>query len=284
MSTSFLFALLLSALALTASAQGCGRKCKFRFCKADGEDPPNLRQKGARILIRGPDSSRTGYICRSFPGGKTLGVIKSTGTAIVNKNGVTRPINRWRPAGLSPRFPRNYFQLYNILFLQGLQGPGRRASRGNQEDFLDDICVVLPITAYDILNTDGSIARSISSTKAKDCISFRTRNPAILVEVAWNSSDDFDLFVEGPPGSDGERINDNNIGNCGVPPAGKEAVVYDDFMAGDYKIRLFHFNNCFNKVTKWRVNVIVNGVRIFQRNGRSSVDGRNVLEVTVPIA
>ncbi|CDF40074.1 Gal-2,6-Sulfurylases II [Chondrus crispus] len=112
MKSSFLFVLLLSAFALTVSAQ-CGRTCRFRFCRADGSDPPSLRPKGARILLRGPDSSRTGFICRSFPNGRTLGTIKRTGAAILENKGNVA-INRWRPTGLSPRFPRNHFRLYNI--------------------------------------------------------------------------------------------------------------------------------------------------------------------------
>lgn len=281
MKSSFLFVLLLSAFALTVSAQ-CGRTCRFRFCRADGSDPPSLRPKGAKILLRGPDSSRTGFICRNFPNGRTLGKINKTGAAILENKGNVA-INRWRPTGLSPRFPRNHFRLYNILFLGGLQGPGRRPSRGNQEEFLDDLCVRLPITNYNIANTDGTVFRTIASSNPRDCISFRTINRPVLVEVAWDSSDDFDLSVQGPPGSNGFRINDNLVSACGGPPAGKETVTFTNKVSGTYTITLVHFNNCFNARTRWRVNAIVDGVRVLQRTGRSNVDGREVLEVTFTI-
>lgn len=275
------FALLFAAVTWTVNAQ-CGRQCRFRICQLNGSNPPDLRERGAKILLRGPDTARTGYICRNFPGGRVLGTVEKTGTATVSKGGVTSLINRYSPAGLSPRFPRNYFQLYNILYSGGLQGIGRRASRGNQEDFLDDLCVTLPIVRYNIADTDGSVVRTISTSNARDCISFRTTNPAIVVEVAWDSSDDFDLTVEGPSGS-GRRIRDNNIGRCvNGPPQGKEAVVFTSADPGTYKITLNHFNNCGGR-TRFTVNAIVNGKRVFQRRGRSSVDGRVVLDTSFEV-
>lgn len=282
MKSQILSVLVLSVFALTVSAQ-CGRTCRFRFCRADGSDPPSQRPKGTRTILRGPDSSRSGFICRNFRNGRTLGTIRSTGTALIETGASTTPINKWSPAGLNRSFPRNYFRLYNILFLKGLQGIGRRPSRGNQEDFLDDICVRLPIIDYDILRTDRSVFRTVSTSNPRDCVSFRTINRPILVEVAWDSSDDFDLSVEGPPGSDGQRLRDNLVANCGGPPAGKETVTYRNIIPGTYTIRLFHFNNCFNRRTRWRVNAIVRGKRVLQRTGRSSVDSRQVLELSFTV-
>ena len=160
-----------------------------------------------------------------------------------------------------------------------MQGIGRIASTGNQEDFLDDLCVTLPIRRYNIETSDGSVFPAVSTNNERDCVSFRTINQPILVEVTWDSADDFDLSIQGPDGG-GRLIRDNNIGQCnGGPPQGKEAVVFDTATAGTYEITLRHFNNCGGR-TRFTVNAIVNGVRVFQRRGRSSVDGRIVLEAS----
>ncbi|CDF41302.1 Gal-2,6-Sulfurylases II [Chondrus crispus] len=274
MNASFLFVLLLSALAFTANAQ-CRNLCRFRFCRLDGSMRPN----NARSILRGPDYSRTGFICRNFPGGRTLGRIRSTGTALIQSGSTITPINKFRPNGLSPAFPRNYFRVTPLTFQRNRQGVARRASVGNQEDFLDDLCVRLPIRNYNIDNTDGSVFRTIATSDPRDCIAFRPVVRPIVVDVAWDSSDDFDLSVEGPPGSLGGRVNDNLVAACGLFPAGKEAVSFENMVPGKYTVKLMHFNNCFNKRTRWVVNVVVNGVTIQRRLGRSNVDDRTVLEL-----
>ena len=180
---------------------------------------------------------------------------------------------------MSPAFRFAHFFVTPLTFQRNDQGVARRASAGNQEDFLDDLCVRLPIRNYNIENSDGSVFRTIATSDPRDCVGFRTIVRPIVVDVAWDSDDDFDLSVEGPPGSVGGRINDNFVGACGTAPAGKEAVSFSTMIPGKYTVTLFHFNNCFNKSTKWLVNVVVNGVRIQRRLGRSNVDGRRVLEL-----
>lgn len=277
MKAALLF-LFLSGLILNVQAQ-CGRTCRFRFCRPDG----SLRPKGARILLRGADYTRTASICRNFTGGNTLGNIKRTGAALIESGSLTTPINRFRPEGMSPFFPRNYFRLSTLEFERDRQGISRRAPRGNQEDFLDDLCVRLPITNFDIENEEGNVVRTIATSNPRDCVSFRTIVRPIVVDVAWDSSDDFDLSVEGPPGSEGGRINDNLVALCGQIPAGKEEVSFSNMVPGTYTVKLFHFNNCFNSRTRWVVNVVVNGQRILRRKGRSNVDGREVLELTFTV-
>ncbi|CDF38970.1 Gal-2,6-Sulfurylases II [Chondrus crispus] len=274
MNASFLFVLLLSVIAFTADAQ-CGRSCRFRLCRTDG----SLRPTGTRVLLRGADYTRSASVCRNFPGGRTLGSIRKTGVALVESGSRTTPINRYRPNGLSHPFPPNYFRLSPLTFQRELRGVSRRSPVGNQEDFLDDLCIRLPIRNYNIQNTDGSVFRTIATSDARDCVSFQTVVRPIVVDVAWDSSDDFDLSVDGPPGSQGGRINDNLVYQCGNLPAGKEAVSFTNMVPGKYTVKLFHFNNCFNNRTRWVVNIVINGVRVERRLGRSNVDGRQVLEL-----
>lgn len=278
MKTSILSLLVIFALILTAHAQ-CGRTCRFRFCRPDG----SLRPKGARILLRGPGYTRSAAICRTFRNERSVGTVRKTGPALVEDNSTTTAINRFRPEGLSPFLPRNYFRLNRFEFESDRQGISRRAPRGNQNDFLDDLCIRLPILNYDIVNDDGSVFRTIATSNPRDCISFRTTARPIVVDVAWDSSDDFDLSVEGPPGSEGGRTNDNLVSVCGEIPSGKEAVSFTSMIPGTYTVKLFHFNNCFGNRTRWVVNVVINGQRTLRRKGRSSADGREVLEFTFEV-
>lgn len=275
----FLILGLLATFSLHATAQQCGRTCKFRLCRADGSDF-NLRPKGTRILLRAPKTSLSAYLCRKFPGGRSLGRVRSTGEAIISGKFPPVAISKWRPAGLSPKFSKRYFKLINILYLGGLQGIGRIQPKGNQEDFLDDKCVVLPITTYDIVDGSGKVFRTISSTGPKDCVAVKTRVQPIVVELTWSSEDDFDLSVTGPSGSKSFSNNDNVVGQCGVVPvvpAGKETVTYDDPKNGKYNVNVKHFNSCKGEKTNWTLRLVVNGVTVLTRKGRSSSGGGRVV-------
>lgn len=169
---------------------------------------------------------------------------------------------------------------------------GRRKAKGNQKDFLDDICVILPIRSWDILKPDGSILRTISRSKPGDCVAYETRYPMVLVELQWDSSDDLDLeLVEpdgdlvnrGNPESEAGRLNnDNNVGACGIVPAGKEAIIYDSrkralIESGKYTVTVRHFNNCGNGRTQWMLRVMVHDIVILVRKGRSNLDSGSVI-------
>ncbi|CDF77378.1 Gal-2,6-Sulfurylases II [Chondrus crispus] len=288
MIASFIFVLLLSVIAFTADAR-CGTTCLFRLCRTDGSF--RFNPTGTAVLLRGAGYTRSASVCRDFPDGRTLGNIRKTGVAVIEAvrsktsfdgyGTVKRDtlINRYRPNGLSHPFPRNYFRLSPHLFQRELRGISRRGPVGNQDDFLGGLCIRLPILNYDIQNTDGSVFRTISTSDDRDCVSFSPIVRPIVVDVAWDSSDDFNLSVDGPPGSQGIRNRDNLMYHCGKLPAGKEAVWFKNMVPGKYTVKLFHFNNCFNKRTRWEVNVVINGVRIERKLGRSNVDGRQVLEL-----
>lgn len=111
-------------------------------------------------------------------------------------------ITKYQPKGLSPRFPQNSFNLLPIRFppVPGEMGLARRGSVGNQEDFVDDLCILIPITRYAVLDGNGKVQRKVSTRQRIDCISARVRAPLILVELTWNSDDDFSLHVTEPNG------------------------------------------------------------------------------------
>lgn len=260
----------------------------FRFCEANGEG--TVRDPGARIILRGFGTALSSYVC--LPGPESLGIIRETGEALVSKTGNARtPISKYRPRRLSKRFPKNYFRLYPLPRLGGLKGLGRRKTQGNQNDFLEDLCVVLPITQYDLLNTDGTVGETVTTSRKKSCVSFLTRNPELLIELFWDSSDDLDLtltepdgdiIAKGNPKSElGKLNNDNNVAGCGIVPVGKEAIFYrkgTPIETGTYQINVKHFNNCGNGPTKWTLRVILKGMNILTKSGSSDLDKRQVIE------
>lgn len=256
----------------------CGTICKFRLCRPDGTEN-NLRPKGGRILLRAPNTSLSPFICRKFPGGRTLGRIRTTGEAIISNGFSPVRISKWRPKGLSKKFSKKYFKLVNILYLGGKQGIGRIESMANQEDFLDDKCVQLPITSYDILDK-GKVFRTVSTTDAKDCVSFTTRTAPIVVELTWSSEDDFDLSVKGPKGAKISANNDNLVGTCNskpLVPAGKETVTVDPGKNGKYTVIVRHFKSCKGEKTNWTMRVVIDGKTKLIRKGRSSAGGNKVV-------
>lgn len=210
--------------------------------------------------------------------------VRSTGEAMVaeGKSMDMVPISKFSPAGLRPQFKKSFFKLFKIQFVPEEQGIGRKPTRGNQQEFLDDLCVVLPITSYDVMM--GGKTKTINRSRPSDCLSFRTRNPKVLVELSWNSSDDLDLEVtepdgelvtrEAPEGDSGRLNNDNNVGACGMIPAGKEAVIYEQMLeiaSGDYTATIKHFNNCGDGPTRWRLRVIVDGDVVLTKTGNSDL-------------
>lgn len=65
---------------------------------------------------------------------------------------------------------------------------------------MDDLCIMLPITRYRVLDVNRTVVRRVETRERIDCISIRVRAPLILVELTWNSADDLDLEVTEPNG------------------------------------------------------------------------------------
>lgn len=291
----------LSAMILTVSyaakAPRCGDFCAFRLCKAD-ENRSLLDEVGPVVLLRDENQARDPFVCRKVitdPArflNVSVDVLKTRQAEVhpISERRVSpRPfvqISKYRPSGLSPRFPKNYFKLSEIgrgffpAVPSGL-GLSRRKSVGNQEKFVGDLCVKLPVTSYNELNRKGKITRRITnSKKEEDCISFRTRVPKILIELTWNSPDDFDVTVKEPnrnivssknPRSEsGARlIKDSNVGECGSNVQGIEQIRWlqnGNPKKGTYTIVVRQFLSC-GPPSKWILTVVVDGRKILSRQG-----------------
>lgn len=209
-------------------------------------------------------------------------------------------ISQYLKGSVTRKFPWNYFSIAKLTErpkLPGEVGITRRTSVGNQENFLNGLCVNLPITKYDILKNSGGVAKSVSnSRKSEDCVSFRTAIPSILIELTWQSADDIDLSVLEPNGNrisfrddksvktGGRLVNDQNVARCGEDSTGREQIRWivdnkDNLepLKGNYRVQIRHWKNCGNGPTKWNLAIIVRGKLIFRDSGVSNNKKRDSL-------
>lgn len=291
MKLSFFLAL---SLALSASSvqlspvehqfrPDCGKQCKFILCKPNGLDEPTPFPP--RILLRDPIAFPP-FVCRKDI---SLESVLATGEAKVRpakSKGKFTPISKYNPKGLSPKYPKNYFvatQAIDFPPLPGKQGISRQSNEGNQDENINNLCVLLPITRYSFKK--GTKIRTRKGKK-NDCVAFISIAPKLLIEFTWDSGDDFDLEVKEPSGfkisrrkprsPSGRLLGDNNIGLCDVTDNGKEQVRYlrnEGFAGGEYTVTVKHANNCGKGPTEYKVYVIKEGSVVVSRSGTSNKDG-----------
>lgn len=128
--------------------------------------------------------------------------------------------------------------------------------------------------------------KSVVKTNGEDTewVSFRTRVTKILVELTWDTGDDFDLYVFKPDGKQPSRFNpetatgrlngDFTVGCTRSFKSGRETARYlvtsADVQGGTYKIEAHHFDNCGRGPTKWELRIIINGKVVKTKRGRSN--------------
>lgn len=159
----------LALAALTsASSASCGHTCRFSFC-------PEVFRNTFTIGI--PDQSFTTAIC-DRTGTLSIGVVGSTGEAYVSTESGPVLISQYNPFGLNQAFASSFFKSYTLTnFGSGkLSGVGHEVSQSNQADFLNYKCIILPITAYQVLDKPyGNVIDNVSPNNPfVDCVSFTT--------------------------------------------------------------------------------------------------------------
>lgn len=223
-----LFLVALVVLCTIIRAQ-CGAQCKFRLCRA--AQPITFLQQGIPTFIRAPKVASFPFVCRPK---KRLGKILRTGEAIIRTAGQPSiPISKWRPKGLSRKFSKSFFRLADIPFSRDSQGIVRSTGKGNYYNFLNGVCVILPIQSYEIIKGRKNKTRTISKSSRKDCISFVTETPELIIDLTWSNSEDLDLIVKGPLGSSGRLASGHVNSSC---RGGQETVIFEDAKSGRYDI------------------------------------------------
>lgn len=280
---------------------GCGDICAFRFCKADGQRSvvESKKNKPRIITLRDAGIASNPFICaRLSDSNKLVQVkVKKSGQAKVLKfkeETKFTPISKYLKGTVTSSFSKKYFFLKGITerpSIPGEIGIARLTSMGNQEQFLDDLCVNLPIKSYDVLNKKGRVVNSVSKSKKKeDCIAFRTTVPIILIELTWQNADDIDVRVNEPDGNliayfdlqsakTGGKLNlDQNVARCGEDSTGREQIKWNVRnekrpLDGEYKIQVRHFSTCRDGPTRWNLAVVVNGKLVVRKTGVSKLRG-----------
>lgn len=281
-------------------------QCRYRWCMPEGRQS----RITPRILLRDPEVATIPFVCipEDLPDGTTLNrtvrVFRS-GTAIVQPilprmkvRPDPVPITRFRPRKMFPSFKKDQFFFREVGFppLRNRFGLARRVSRGNQEDFLNNLCVTLPLLQVGIEESDGSLTRVRGKRDSTSCVAFQSEVASILVELTWNTGDNFDLSVIDPNGdivdkdnspsvTGGKLIKDNNLDMCELP-TGREQVNWNQDrdlkpIRGQYTVKVRHTARCNKKKpTRWELAVIVKGQIVLFKGGVSRRPGRFVITAT----
>lgn len=127
----------------------------------------------------------------------------------------------------------------------------------------------------------------------KACVSFRTRVARLLIELAWDSKDNFDIALTNSAGTlnvgresrtgngEGFVLNKDKIETCDVPTkldGKKEQIVYSRDLpeppVDTYTVTVTHRFQCnVGTSTDWSVAIIINGISRDFIFGSSSAPG-----------
>lgn len=283
---SILFILLLS----TANANGnfCGTftsQCRFKLCSVGTGLPGTIAR---RLQLQAANVTAPPIICRRRMT-DTLGYITEMGEPMtIDEEGNQVQLKDWRPEGLDTPFESNFFYPSKFESLRK-SSVARKAFLGNQIEYIDKICVQIPITSFQRRDGhyEGNDTKVIETRgrQSRDCVSFIPQVAELLVEMEWDSVDDFDLKLLEP---DGTIVNKNNLespsgGKFRVDGSaekcfsrrarkvstGKERILYRQVSPppGTYTLKGYHYYNCGFGSTRWRLRVTYNMKLILNETG-----------------
>jgi hypothetical protein len=153
----------------------CGNTCRFTFCP---------RVKDYLFPVGKSDKAVTPSICDAT-GKINVGHVDSTGEASVYniKTGPVK-ISSYSPPGLLQKFSPSFFKSFSLnSFGSDLSGVGHEVPQQNQVEYLDNICIILPLTAYQILNKPGGVVIDNihpAGTETIDCVAFSTSRSKVV--------------------------------------------------------------------------------------------------------
>lgn len=229
-----LFGLML-LLASKLSDASCGEKCLFRFCRP-GEDHYHHKPlpKALQIIMPARGQADFPHVCRP---GRNLLRVRKTGEALISEGsqGLVK-ISQWRPSGIVLGLARKYFKLFQAENTSPAQGVGRSSNSGYS--FLNGRCVILPIRKYEVRNWKGiSVIKVRKGERERECISFRTRAPKLVISLQWNNSANLQLRVVDPLGRNGTLVTAQSFtGRAG----GQRIVIFDRTVTGAYRASVFY--------------------------------------------
>lgn len=164
-------AIILGCLSRGAVEATCYSSCRFTFCPSVYNNAFNIDQ---------PDKSFTTAICDASRS-TVIGHVDSTGEAYVYDHREFVRISEYKPDGLQQSFSPSFFKSYGIHdYGKDLSGIGHETPQANQMEFLNNLCVLVPLTAYQVLDRPyGNVVENRHpSTPFVDCVSFTTYVPS----------------------------------------------------------------------------------------------------------
>lgn len=267
------------------------RACRFSLCSRGGKKAAVTRS----IPLRPPFAVANGPLICLQGSNDGVGFIKESGEPIVVRPNGSFNLSEWTPTrgnvALKPAFARNFFFTSKVP-LFGKSGLSRKGYKGNQQLFMNNKCIKLPIVSYRVVNSNGKQKGTVLTGKSeRDCVGFKTLTTRILVELEWTNNDDLDLRVTEPDGTvlsrfnpdteTGVFFNDDVPSGCfGSKKAGKEVVAYlsrvfgkvNNVQKGRYRVEVEHTRKCRRRRTPFFVRVTVDGIqKIFKK--KTSVKG-----------
>lgn len=279
--------LLLAFIAPSAAQANCGSICRFRLCSLDeptGVDPP-----GRRVQIRASRiSPPTPLICLTGLDDE-VGYVTKIGDPLVEiSDTVHVPFNQYRPTRdgmtLAPKFPRRFFRVGNVPRLRRSSIVRFGQYRGNQEHFLDLICVKIPIIKYEMVKRTKKKVRPgkiiMTDQNPEDCVAFQPSIMTILADLTWEGADQLDLSITEPDGTVLNRITPNTargnfdgdeVKNCGkTQKLGAESAFYKKrtdgrrgvfIPRGEFIYDVDIFKKCKKPArVRWNLRITVDGV------------------------
>ncbi len=149
----------------------CGDECKFSFCYDYHKPSYGLN---AFMIGRYSDRPFTPAICDKY-GKFVVGVVGSTGEAYVMEDWKKTLISNYSPYGLAQNFSPSFFKTFALDRVQR-SGVGHETPQQNQLNYLDNKCIVLPLTAYQKLDKYGHVIDNVHPRGRPfvDCVAFRT--------------------------------------------------------------------------------------------------------------
>lgn len=170
MRTWFAFSLLIACV--SATQQPCFLGCRFHVCSGVND---------LLISKAGQQAGTTSSICSKSDSLRIGNVVSSGHAFVAPKSGDPIPFSSYSPNGMRQRLSGS--------FLKALTSPNESAvsviqhetPQQNQRDFLNGICVILPITGVQEVNSERNVINNLQLTfPFTDCVALtlRTSNSA----------------------------------------------------------------------------------------------------------
>lgn len=156
-----------AAVAMPGRYRQCAKSCRFRLCRP------------SRVSLGKPiDKAQTSAICLR---GRRVGIVNS-GEALVRTRKSYVPVSKISPRGLKQNYSPSFFKTFALDMGRGnSSGIGHETPQQNQDRFLNNRCVALPVNEYQVIRGRGNRTVVVDNKRTnrkkplRNCVSFVVR-------------------------------------------------------------------------------------------------------------